>query len=771
MIRTLFLSAIAATIIFMGSSCGKDPIRIIKNPTTNETEEAYPDKASGINVSPALPNADGPCTITFTPSSGSDFYGYTGEVYLHTGVIYEDVWMHLPAEWGENTAKCRMIAEGENVWKLSLTPTIREYFDSGDTPVQKLGFVVRNGDGSMQTSPDQFVSVTDEKYAYTPFEPDPIVNEQLPSDMNPGINYNDDGSVTLVLLDKDTKGKSHDYCYLIGDFNGWKRESEYAMKRDEVAGCWWTTLTGLDKRKEYMFQYRIGDEDSDTRIIDPYTEIVYDPWNDGYIPSSTYPDMPSYPSGTKDFVSAFEIGVPEYEWKSGDFSIKDPDNLIIYELLLRDFSESKDLNGAMQHLDYLEDLGINAIELMPVQEFEGNSSWGYNPYAYFALDKAYGTRDMYKKFIDECHSRGIAVIFDVVYNQATGAHPYAKMYWDSKNNKTLPEDPWFNPDAPHQFSVFQDWNHSNPKVREYIKQNLRFLLDEYKVDGFRFDLTKGFTQNSGTESSYDASRVSYLKEYNEAIKAVNPDAVVILEHFVDPENQVLGEAGMKVWRNCNVAYRDALAGRSTSLESLREPYGVPFGTFVGYMESHDEERVCYTGNSEDGSKAVSSVALESKMRRAALNAAFFLTVPGPKMIWQFGELGYDYSIYYNGDRTAEKPTGWDYLEVPARKELHDTYKKLIEFRKDNPEFFTSDAGFRWYVGTGDWDYGRFAFGETNDKTFAVMGNFTSSDKDITILLPSDGTWWNYFDRSESWTGSSATAWLRTGEFKILVNYQ
>ena len=202
-------------------------------------------------------------------------------------------------------------------------------------------------------------------------------------------------------------------------------------------------------------------------------------------------------------------------------SVSDPDDIVIYEMHFRDFTSTGDINGAMEKLDYLQALGVNAIELMPVQEFEGNDSWGYNPCSYFALDKAYGTRRMYREFVDACHSRGIAVLVDVVYNQATGAHPYAKLYWDATNNKTASNNPWFNVDAPHPYSVFHDWNHEFELTREHVKKSLRYLLEEYKVDGFRFDLTKGFTNKNSTESTasnYDQSRIDILKDYNNAIR-------------------------------------------------------------------------------------------------------------------------------------------------------------------------------------------------------------------------------------------------------------
>ena len=138
-------------------------------------------------------------------------------------------------------------------------------------------------------------------------------------------------------------------------------------------------------------------------------------------------------------------------------------------------------------------------------------------------------------FYSSCfHAQGIAVIFDVVYNQATGNQPFAKLYWDSTNSKPASNNPWFNTDAPHPYSVFCDFNHESPLVRAFVKRNLQFLLSEYKIDGFRFDLTKGFTQNSSTEataSNYDASRIAILKDYNSAVKATNPNAMAEYNFF------------------------------------------------------------------------------------------------------------------------------------------------------------------------------------------------------------------------------------------------
>ena len=434
------------------------------------------------------------------------------------------------------------------------------------------------------------------------------------------------------------------------------------------------------------------------RLADAYAEKILDPDNDKYIPASTYSESMAYPEGGVGIVSTFKIQKDSYNWKVNDFKIANPEQLVIYELHLRDFTASSDINGAMGKLSYLKAMGVNAIELMPVQEFDGNDSWGYNPCFFFAMDKAYGTKAMYKQFIDACHEAGMAVIFDVVYNHATGNNPFAKLYWNG--DKTAKNNPYFNVEAPHPYSVFHDFNHESPLVRKFVKRNLQFLLKEYKVDGFRFDLTKGFTQTSSTEgtaSNYDGKRVAILKDYNAAIKETMHDAYVILEHFCDSkEEKELAADGMHLWRNLNNAYCQSAMGYSQDSSSGGLYEETP--AWVGFMESHDEERMAY--KQTQWGDGVLKTDLKARMEQLELNTTFFLTVPGPKMVWQFGEMGYDISIEENG-RTGKKPLHWEYLDNADRKELHDVYVDLMKLRNDYPELFSSSAALTWKVGTAD----------------------------------------------------------------------
>ena len=839
-----------------------------------EKGEFYPDPASGIELDPVCPDADKPCTIKFNPASGNPLYGHTGELYAHLGVVVDGEWKFVPSDWGTTDEKVHFKKVADNSWELKLEPTVREYFQSGETPVTKLAIIVRTADGSIKShDADQFCSATDNKYKAEEFVPDDLVTKKLPEGVEHGINYNADGSVTFVLYDKDKDGNSHKYCYIVGDWNDWTRKTEGAMYYDGSKGCWWITLDGFDADKEYRFQYRLGNSSgSDTYVSDPYTEIVYDEWNDQYIQG-----VPAFPAGAKQLVSAFQINRPAYAWKHSDFKVEDKNDLVIYEMLFRDFTKNQNIAGAMSQLDYIENLGVTAVQLMPIQEFDANLSWGYNPNHWFALDKYYGTREEYKAFIDECHARGMAVIVDVVYNHATGSHPWAKMWWNG--SATAQNNPFFNVTPTHPYNVYHDMNHENEIVKAHVKRSLEYLLTEYDVDGFRFDLTKGFTQkDTGGDNGdvaawgrYDQSRVDILKGYADHIWSVNEDAVVIFEHLSDwDEEKVLAEYGIQLWRNVNHEYRSAVNGGTGNFGNMYS--NAPFGGFVGYMESHDEERLCYGAGADassitwgviglgddwsndkvmskdgaffsvknvtvkdndrfkirkagewndafnygassdnfkltvgqgyqltngNGSKDMyvpaagtydiyfsldaemvwlmnagqrpadpavtpggeSEDALTVAMRRAGASAAFFLTVPGPKMIWQFGEIGYDYTIEYNG-RTGEKPVVTDeYMADPVRKALYDTYAALLKFRRENPRFFDKDAKFEW---TPSGSVKKITC-SVDGKTFHVVGNFGKTN--ATVNIP-EGQWKDYMNDNTSFTSGTVT--LKEGEFKLLV---
>lgn len=696
----------------------------------------------GYNYSLEVIDADSPVTIAFKAPPGTALYGSTGDMYLYSGVGTN--WEGAPSNWTDNNAKYKMAAvSGEsNTWSITISPSIRSFYGIADnTPIQLLNLIVRNADGTKQTG-DYATLVQDSKHDFTLGE----VEKQSAPVSEPGVYVNSASSVTLALYDRDTDGKHKDYAFVTGSFNNWQLNNNYKMKYDETSHCWWITLDNVPAGSN-QFQYFVySAADGGTFLCDPYSEQVLEKNVDANFPQKA--------SGQ--YVSVVNTTPEVYTWEVSDFAIEHPEKLVIYEMLLRDFTRSHNIAGAKEKLQYLKTMGVNAIELMPVQEFSGGTSWGYDTSFYFALDGSYGTQKEYKEFIDACHQAGIAVIFDVVYNHTNNNNPFAKMYWDFYNNRPSSKNPWLNAVTPHKKYEFSpdDFNHSSALTKAFVKRNLKYLLETYNIDGFRFDFTKGFTQKSTTGdndlSAYDADRVAVLKEYYDAVKAVKNDALVIMEHFCDAEERELSALGVCFWRNMNNSYCQSAMGYSTdnSFSGLYDTTSPE--RFVGYMESHDEERAGYKQKKWGVESLKDNLNYRLKQLRA--NAAFFFTVPGPKMVWQFGELGYDFSINSNEAGSAEsedyrtdrKPIRWDYYyEDDFRRGLYETYAKLIDLRNKHKELFDAETDFSWKVGISDWDNGRFIVSSSTTKSLVVAGNFTSTEAEYEVSFPVSGTWYNY----------------------------
>ena len=602
------------------------------------------------------------------------------------------------------------------------------------------------------------------------FVPEAVSNQTRPAGVKDGINYIDNTTVTLVMY---APGKTN--VFLIGDFNNWTQLNSYQLKKD--GDYWWYTLTGLTPGQLYGFQYLV---DGTLKVSDPYTEMVLDPSNDKYInaTSTVFPNLKPYPVGKTDgLVATFETAKPAYSWEVPTFTMPPAKNMVIYELLLRDFTPEKTLAAAITKLDYLKNLGITAIELMPVQEFDGNLSWGYNPNHYFAPDKAYGNEDMYKKFIDECHKRGMAVFLDMVFNQATGQCPLAMLYWDAVNSRPAANNPWMNPVAPHPYSVFNDFNHSFTGTKSYFSRVLQYWITEFKVDGYRMDLAKGFTQNSTTGepavSNYDQSRVNNLTDYYNAAKSVKSDVMFILE-FLGYDSNSDGNAeenkyaseGIYLWRKLNNAYSQAAMGYQTGSDFSAMVATPP--NWVGYAESHDEERNFYNAKiSGLGNITTDSIA---RVNRVPLNIAFTTLLPGPKMIYEFGEMGYDYSINSLGGRTSEKPSAWGWLNLAHRKAASDACAKIMTLRKMYPTAFTQGT-FDLNIAVADWNTGRRIALTHSDLDMIVLGNFNASATiTATPNFQKTGVWYNLLTGAQlNVTNTAMTITMQPGDLLIYTD--
>ena len=618
----------------------------------------------------------------------------------------------------------------------------------------------------------------------------PTVTEAaLPTDLLDGINYNetDNTKATLVFY---APGK--EFIHVIGDFNNWTIDDAFLMKKDSSKDRFWIELTDLTPQTNHMYQYIV---DASIKVADPYSPVVLAETNDQYINAVTYPDLPVYPTGkTNHSVTLLRTGDADYNWQTTNFTPPAKTDLVIYELLLRDFDALHSFDALKSRLDYIENLGINAIELMPLNEFDGNESWGYNPSFHMALDKYYGTQNAFKALVDECHRRGIAIIVDVVFNHASGQNPYYRL-WNTDNGNyggtASIDNPFFNQTAKHAYSVFNDFNHSATATRDYVKRVTQFWIDEYKIDGFRWDLTKGFTQNC-TESnesctgSYQQDRVDVLKLYADYQWDKKDDFYVIFEHLggITEESEwanyrVNEGKGIMLWNNLNGSYSDASMGFNTDGKSNFENVSYKQKGFaqapssVSYMESHDEERMMYRNLNFGSSNSNYNIKnLNTALKRVETAGAFFFTVPGPKMIWQFGELGYDISIDENG-RVGNKPILWDYLDNPNRKAVYDTWRNLIRLKLEEPIFKTSNFTVDTNKTSGVKSIHLTLESATGDnlKFITIIGNFGITAQNITPDFQQTGTWYNLLDRNMPMEVSSTTAsiTLKAGEFIIYAD--
>ncbi|AWA29585.1 alpha-amylase [Flavobacterium magnum] len=657
------------------------------------------------------------------------------------------------------------------------------------------------------------------------------VTASVPAGMEDGINYNP-GDATRATLVLSAPGK--DFVYIAGSFNNWEPDASYAMKKDpDFAnnGKFWLEISGLTPNVNYTYQYWVVDttpfanSPALVKTADPFSTLVVNTYDDPFIPAATYPNIPAYPAGQNRDVTVLQTGQAPYNWQVTNFTKPKKEDLVVYEVLIRDFDANRNFQSLIDRIDYFKNLKINAIELMPVMEFEGNESWGYNTSFHMALDKFYGTSDKFKELIDLCHQNGIAVILDVALNHAFGRNPMVRMWMKDPDGDgwgdASSENPYFNEFAKHSYSVGNDFNHASPYTRAYVKRVIKHWIKDYKIDGFRWDLTKGFTQacSGGDDSctnTYQADRVAVLKEYADyswfGDNSANPNAwngdpyhYAIFEHLgADNEEQQwanyrLNETpskGVMMWGELTYPYTQLIEGYATGADISRignTAHGFTGKRVMGYPESHDKERLMYSAMKYGLNTGTSPVFnnLNNSLARMSSIAAISLLVPGPKMIWHFADLGYDDSIYTCDNGTVNTETDattgdcklstkpqeqWtgNWLGVTERAQLYNNYARMISLKINEPVFegsytISPDGGNnlkqRIYVFDN-------ALPATALKNVVILTNFNSISQSVTANFPYAGTWYNLMDNSSvNVINTAMTLNIAAGGFRIYGNKQ
>lgn len=698
------------------------------------------------------------------------------------------------AQNSNGPANYELFANGVSIHTQNNTTFYNGYLFSGLTENQYCELVVTQGAATTSRSFLILVNST--------------IEESIPSNLEDGINYNDsDPTTTTLVIDAPNK----DFVYVAGSFNNWEPTSAHAMKKDPSSSKFWVELTGLTSGQIETYQYWVGSlnpiagSPKLVKTADPYSTLVLSPFDDPWISATTYPNLPAYPEGQEREVTVLETGQTPYAWQVTNFQKPKKEDLIIYEVLVRDFDQDRNFQDLIDKVDYFKDLNVNAIQLMPVMEFEGNESWGYNTSFHMALDKFYGTEEKFKELVDVFHQNGIAVILDIALNHAFGRNPMVRMWMDDPDGdgwgEPSSENPYFNQVAKHSYSVGSDFNHQQTRTQYYVERVVKHWIEEFNIDGFRWDLTKGFTQNcennEGCTNTYQQDRVDILKQYADYSWSLDDTHYVIFEHLgQDNEEQEWAnyrlneDKGIMMWGIMNHDYNELTMGYPADINRMGHvARGFNAPRVVGYAESHDEERLMYKnlqfGNSSGGYDITN---LNTALERMSALGAVTLTIPGPKMIWHFGELGMENSIFTCNNGTVNEPGGTDgdckldtkpqpqwvnnWIGDTNRSQIYNDWARLNELKINEDVFegnYSIDSGDttpRIYI----WDD---ALPSTSLKNVVILANFDVTAQNIVPDFPYTGTWYDLMDDSGSTTitvsSTTATINIPAGEFRIYGN--
>lgn len=715
----------------------------------------------------------GEVIITFDPKGGNGGMATATKCFAHTGLITSESksngdWKHTVSDW--RAADTPELTQVGDKWQLTIPNMYEFYGVDKTTEILAMAFVFHDGKGGSKEgkatgNKDILIFLGEDNSQndiWADFTPATPVNKARPAGVDMGIYYdeNDPTKVTLCTYAA-SKTQAAKHVLLLGDMTDWKLSNDYQLYKD--GNYFWITLTGLEPKKEYRFQYVVVRADGvKVQISDLYSEKVLHP-DDAYEPSTVDPTLIGYPLKGADggYVTVIQPGKEKYKWSDYTLNFKRPNknNLVIYELWVYDYTAKRSIKGVMDRLDYIQNLGVNAIEVMPVSEFEGNYNWGYSPTHYFAFDKAYGSSEMFKQFVDECHKRGIAVIVDMVFNHATGQNPMNKLY---PYGTDLANNPWFNVTAPHYDNVYEDWNHGFAPAHNMFIRVLKYWLEEYKIDGYRLDLSHGLCSDKANTSVDNL--VDY---YQKGVKALASDAYMILEHWggsMGTERPRLISYGMQCWENTNHAYCQ------TAMGWLKDGDGFSAANqdgYVTYCESHDEERMQYQCKQYGNGNIKTDESV--RLGRVAANVAFNVLLNGSHMLWQFEEIGYDFSIncdvdnptaYDSGKRCNKKPRpeSRGYFSSTSRVNAFKKCAQVIALRTQLlPAVFAGNPtqvhiGSGYVTRTVQW----------GNNVFAVA-NFSPTEN-MSIDLPS-GTWYDYLGGA---TKAATSYSLKPGELKVFT---
>jgi malto-oligosyltrehalose trehalohydrolase len=497
---------------------------------------------------------------------------------------------------------------------------------------------------------------------------------------------------------------------VIGDFNDWNPD---ATPMELQADGLWVAEVSLS-RGQHAYQFVLNrHSEQRVTIADPYARKLR--WVDGNpVPHSVV-----------------SVGGPVYDWGDSGFGIKPLNQLIIYELHVGDFSPAGTFRGVIEKLDYIRDLGVNAIELMPIQEFPGDRSWGYNPAYFFCPESAYGEADDLKELIDQAHRRGIGVLLDMVFNHTDSSNPLTMMY-------AYQDSPYFGSDGNPW--GFPDFNHWSEATKRFIGDVQSFWLNEFHVDGFRYDHTEGI----GTDA------VNGMRFITWSARQSKLHAYLIAENLPDPAG-VIASAGVDAsWHEpfhgvirAQLREDDFQGWRYGDMNALFNAINLQHSGYddharaINYLENHDQERIAFEVRSNPALDIDHAVSAKSK-----LGALILFTAKGVPMIYAGQEFGTHAPKSIDANKLQ-----WERLSDAIWADLRNWYAGVAMLRASTPALTQNNCealiidDARKILVFKRWDDGG---------SQVVVGlNMSPFPQQVEISFPRGGTWREWtFDYNE-----------------------
>lgn len=458
-------------------------------------------------------------------------------------------------------------------------------------------------------------------------------------------------------------------------------------------------------------------------------------------------------------LSAFTLGYQDHVWSSQEENWKTPalNDLVLYELMISEFGG--DIDQTIEQLDYLADLGINCIEVMPVSNVALTVDWGFLPIGYFGVDERFGNRKDLQRFIDAAHQRKIAVILDAVYGHTSDSFPYFYIY----QKLGYRENPFMGAFAKDLFSESTDF--SRKFTQDFFFTVNYLWLDRYHVDGFRYDCVPNYWDGATGKGYANLTYHTYqtVKDKKSAgghwQRFFNNEDINLIqcaEQLEGPKEILEQTYSNCTWQNETLGAAKAVAyGNRDQLANLGFRFGLDSypeevttdgdkikKTALQYIENHDHSRfVCNFGtiNRDNDLLKEGDRNLWYKVQPYLIG---MLTAKGIPMLWQGQEFGENYYLPEQGFGRVMlfRPVRWDYFYDSIGKSAIALVRKLVKLRRQQLQFRNGNHFFYNH-------YDRYhsknilLFSRQYGNTFSLVAlNFSDSDQSVPFWFPISGNY-------------------------------